>query len=229
MRCVHCQESLKKKTKDHVFPRSWYPKTTAANVQRWTVPSCGSCNGKFGEMEKELFIRLVLCVDPVKAEVSGLSRAALESLGVGVPGISLTEKRHREALKSRILRDILPPDPGGECLPGLGPHAGFRQDQQFGIKIPEQLLKAVAEKVVRGCEYKLAKKRIVEHPYGVRIYFAEAAKIQDVLKIFAHFGPVHLGPGFQVRRAAAHDDPNTAMYKIDVWATLTIYATITDQ
>src|SRR5271155_3734122 len=97
LRCVHCHEPLKKKrTKDHVFPRSWYPRTTPANVQRWTVPSCGSCNGKFGEMEKELFIRLVLCVGPVKAEASGLSRAALESLGVGVPGLSLTEKRHRE-------------------------------------------------------------------------------------------------------------------------------------
>jgi len=35
-------------------------------------------------MEKELFIRLALCVGPVKAEAAGLSRAAVESLGIGV-------------------------------------------------------------------------------------------------------------------------------------------------
>lgn len=228
LRCVHCREPLKNKTKDHVFPRSWYPETTPENVQRWTVPSCRNCNGKYGEMEKELFIRLVLCVGPVKAEASGLSKTALASLGVGASGLSPTEKRHRLALKSRILRDIIPPDPGREYLPGFGAHAGFRADRQFGIKIPEQLLTAVAEKIIRGCEYVLCQKRIVEDPYALKIYFAEAAKIQDVLKIFDHFGPVHIGPGFQVRRAAAHDDPNLAMYKIDVWATLTIYATITD-
>jgi len=178
-------------------------------------------------MEKELFIRLVLCVDPVKAEASGLSKAAIKSLGIRVPGLSATEKRHREALRAKILKDILPPDPGRECLPGLGTHAGFPADLQLGIKIPERLLKTVAEKVVRGCEYKLAGGRIVEGPYNVQIYFAEAAKVQDLLKIFDHFGAPNLGPGFQVRRAAAREDPSSAIYKIDVWATLTIYSTIT--
>jgi len=179
-------------------------------------------------MEKELSIRLALCVGPVKAEAAGLSRAAVESLGIGVSGLSPAEKRHRQALKSRILKDVHPYKPGTECLPGLGPHAGFREDQQFEIGIPEKLLTEVAGKIVRGCEYVLAHKRIVEAPYTVKIHFADAAKIQDVLKIFDHFGPIQLGPGFEVRRAAAHEDPNLVMYKIDVWATLTIYGTITD-
>lgn len=228
LRCVHCQRPLKSKTRDHVFPRSWYPETTPANVQRWTVPSCANCNEKFGQMEKELFVRLVLSVGPVKAEAAGLSRAAIKSLGIGVLGLSPAEERHRRAFRSRILRDVHPHKPGTECLPGLGPHPGFREDQQFEVGIPEKLLKEVAEKIVRGCEYRLAHKRIVEDPYAVRIHFAEAAKVQDVLKIFDPFGQVQIGPGFQVKRAAAHDNPNLVMYKIDVWATLTIYATITD-
>jgi 5-methylcytosine-specific restriction endonuclease McrA len=72
VQCVHCLKPLEKKTKDHVFPSSWYPETTPANIQRWTVPSCAECNGKFGEMEKELFIRAVICVGPVKGEAAGL-------------------------------------------------------------------------------------------------------------------------------------------------------------
>ena len=80
-RCVHCRKILEKETKDHVFPRSWYPTNMPANVQRWTMPSCRACNQKFGEMEKEVFIWAALCVGPVKGEAAGLSRRALESLG----------------------------------------------------------------------------------------------------------------------------------------------------
>ena len=35
-----------------------------------------------------------------------------------------------------------------------------------------------------------------------------------------------MGPGFRVRRAAAHDDPKTVMYKIDIWGTWSIYTSI---
>src|SRR5437868_4605227 len=102
MRCVHCHKTLTKRTKDHVFPKSWFPENTPSNVQRWTVPSCADCNGNSGEMEKELFMRLTLCVDPRKAEASGLSRRALQSMGVKVSGISTDERTHREALKAKI-------------------------------------------------------------------------------------------------------------------------------
>ncbi|MBZ5615721.1 MAG: hypothetical protein LAO23_17075 [Acidobacteriia bacterium] len=229
MKCVHCQKALKKKTKDHVFPRSWYPKTTPATVQRWTVPSCEECNGKFGEMEKELFIRAAMCVGPVKAEAAGLSRKAVESLGVGVSGLSPAERRHRQVLKTRILKEIRPYKPGTECFPGFGPHPGFPEDKQFEIRIPEKLVRQVAEKIVRGCEYVLAGKRLVEDPYAVEVYFAHDDKIQDVLRVFNRFGPVQLGPGFRVSRAAAHDEPNNVMYKIDIWGTWTIYASIMDR
>jgi AbiV family abortive infection protein len=83
VRSVHCLKPLEKKTKDHVFPSSWYPETTPPNVQRWTVPSCAECNGKFGEMEKELFIRAAICVGPIKGEAAGLSQKAVESMGGG--------------------------------------------------------------------------------------------------------------------------------------------------
>lgn len=69
---------------------------------------------------------------------------------------------------------------------------------------------------MRGCEFVLAG-RIVERPYDLSIYFV----YQDMLP-----GPVarafespgaqafYLGPGFQVIRVAAHDEPNVVMYRI---------------
>jgi hypothetical protein len=105
---AHCRGRLIEKTKDHVFPRSWYPDSTSPNVQRWTAPSCRACNGKFGEMEKELFVRLALCVDPRKIGAIGLSKRAVCSLGINATGISPEERRHREALKDKIFKEMKP-------------------------------------------------------------------------------------------------------------------------
>jgi|SRR5579859_2248402 len=227
MRCVHCLSLLEKKTKDHVFPSSWYPATTPEKIQRWTVPSCGECNGKYGEMEKELFIRAAMCVGPLKAEAAGLSRKAVESLGVGVSGLSPEEKKHREALKKKIVGELEPYVAGTPTFPGLGLHKGFSPHQQYMVKIPEVLLKEVAGKIVRGCEYVLGNQRLTEDPAHLRIYFAEENSIQDVLRVFDKFGAAtHLGPGFRVTRAVAHDDHRLVMYKIDIWGTWSIFAVI---
>ena len=142
------------------------------------------------------------------------------------PGISAKERRHRQALKARILKQIKSYVPGTEHFPGLGPHAGFPKHEQYEVRIPETLLKEVSGKIVRGCEYVLGHRRIIEDHHTVGIYFADAESIGDVIRLFDNFGSVHLGPGFQVKRAIAHDDPNAVLYKIDIWGTWTIYASI---
>jgi 5-methylcytosine-specific restriction endonuclease McrA len=85
-RCVHCLTLTDDLTADHVFPNSWYPDATADTVQRWTVPSCGDCNRKLGELERDLVIRMALCVDPKSQSASGLAAKALRSLGLDVEG-----------------------------------------------------------------------------------------------------------------------------------------------
>jgi hypothetical protein len=37
---------------------------------------------------------------------------------------------------------------------------------------------------------------MVDAPY-IEIYFADAAKVQNVNRVFGRFSPVHLGPGFR--------------------------------
>lgn len=211
-----------------MFPKSWYPETTPGEVQRWTVPSCGSCNNKLGGMEREVFTRLALCVDPRKAEVAGLSAKAMRSMGIGAEGLSPEEVERRRAQKLKIIRSTAPFEAGTATLPGLGPHPGFPEDKQLQIGIPADLLREVAKKIVRGCEYVLAR-RIVEKPYDVGIYFVHEHNVPNQL-VRAFEGPsaetTHLGPGFSVTRAAAHDEPNAVVYKVVVWGTLVIYAAI---
>jgi hypothetical protein len=73
-RCVHCGQVLAEETRDHVFPKSWYPETATGEIQRWTVPSCDACNNKLGGIEKVVFNRLALCVDPRKAASDSAKR-----------------------------------------------------------------------------------------------------------------------------------------------------------
>jgi hypothetical protein len=230
-RCVHCGQPLTEETKDHVFPKSWYPSTTPPGVQRWTVPSCKKCNGELGKIERELFIRLALCLDPNTAEGSGLSAKAVRSMGIGAEGISLKESFHRRLLKMKIIRSMGRYELGTQTLPGLGVHPGFPEQEQVAIGIPAEQLRAVARKIVRGCEYELAG-RIVEPPYNIGVYFVYQDRVPGlVARAFNSPGAqaAYLGPGFRVVRVAAHDEPKAVMYKITIWGTLVIYASILPQ
>jgi hypothetical protein len=229
-KCVHCLEQITTdQTRDHVFPTSWYPNTTPTKVQRWTVPSCSGCNGTFGELEKELFIRLAICVDPTKAEASGISKDALRSMGVGVQDLDPEERAHRTALLKKVLGDSVPLKDIGDVplVPGLGPHVGFSVDQQRAVTIPDDLLKRVAGKILRGCEYKLNKKAYVEEPYRLEIYLAHDNDVSNLTAVFETLQATTLGPGFEVRRGeSTPGESHTVLYRVTIWGTIKIYASI---
>ena len=171
-RCIHCRQVMAKKTKDHVFPDSWYPKSTPAKVQRWTVPSCPSCNHKYGEMENEVFVPLALslCQSPERLQRQGLSKKTLRALGIGSRGANWTQTRSRNAglPKEKVLRGARPysPEVQPHVLPGLGPHPEVfaKSATPPDISCGRKKLQQVFGKIVRGCEYWLANGRIVEPP-----------------------------------------------------------------
>lgn len=230
LRCVHCGNTVAEATKDHVFPDSWYPEKTPNDTQRWTVPSCSACNNRLGSIEKKVFSRLALCIDPRKAEAAGLSTKVMRSLGVGVEGLDAEEAEHRRKQKLGLIAAIKPHDPAASAstLPGLGSHPGFKDEELPQIRIPADLLNAVADKIVRGCEYSMAS-RIVEKPYGIQIFFVHDHNVPDELTRALNSSgaeKTHLGPGFSVIRVMAHDAPETVVYKITLWGTLVFYAVI---
>jgi hypothetical protein len=179
-------------------------------------------------MERELFMRLVLCLDPKKAEASGLSAKAVRSMGVGAIGISFVEQRRRMALKRKIIKSMRRYEPGLETFPGFGSHPEFQAKDQFALTFSAEQIKAVAMKIVRGCEYVLAN-RIIEPPYQVEVYFVHESDIAgQTARVFENLSAktTHLGPGFVVTRSQPIDEPDIAMYKVIVWGTITIYASI---
>jgi len=219
-RCVHCLSQTDSITADHVFPRSWYPDTTPPTVQRWTVPCCSVCNFELGRLEKDLLIRLVLCVNPKSEAASGLASRAMRSLGIDADRLSERETSHRAKLRDKIRAELMPhadliEKPGK--IPGLGPPEG--SESPWSLPIPWAGLAIVAEKIVRGCEYKL-KDRFVESPYGMRIFVSPSDFVPEP---YASCSQVfEFGPGCSVRRLFAKEDRNIVLYWISIWDTLNL-------
>lgn len=223
-RCVHCLRQSEFITADHVFPNSWYPDTTPSSVQRWTAPSCPECNRELGQLENDLLIRLVLCIDPKSEAASGLASKALRSLGLDTDELPEKEKAHRDKLRAKIRSELMPyadlaDKPG--AIPGLGPHED--QSAQWAIRIPWAGLSIMAEKIARGCEYKLSG-RLVEIPYGIRTFISGSDVVPEPYASSAEF--FDFGPGCNIRRVFATEDANVVLYWISIWGTLYLDARI---
>jgi len=223
-RCIHCLTSTDDLTADHVFPKSWYPDTTSDAVQRWTAPSCRDCNRKLGELERDLLIRMALCVDPNSQGACGLAAKVLRSLGLDVKGLTVSERAHREALRVKIRSELMPHSKvaaGPGAIPGLGPPAGA--SVEWSIPIPWAGLSIITEKIARGCEYKL-RRRFLGAPYGIRTSVMESGEVSEPYA--SRSEEFKFGPGCSIRRLFAIEDPNIVLYWISVWSALHLHATI---
>lgn len=221
-KCVHCLRVCESLTSDHALPQSWYPDTTPQTVQRWTAPSCPRCNSELGRLEKDLFIRTVLCIDPRKEGVSGLGARALRSLGIDARGVSESEKAYRDRLGSKIRTELMPYEDlakGRGAIPGLGPH----ENSPWGVPIPWAGLSILATKIARVCEHKL-KHRFLEVPYGIRTSVSDDGIVPEFLAPFVEV--FDFGPGFRIARISPIEDRLNVRYWISIWGSIHLRAII---
>ena len=220
-RCVHCLRFTDDITDDHVFPYSWYPESTPATVQRWTVPCCRPCNRDLGVMESDLLVRMPLCLDPDLEAAKGVSEKALRSLGIDVGNLLPRERQHRENRRLKLKAELIPVADGDQmrgAIPGLAQK--FRP-AEYAVPIPWAGLSIIAEKIARGCEYKLKGKKLVEPPYAVRTRVSDADVVEP--QFLSHRKVIDFGPGCQVIRIFATEDENVVQYRILIWGTLCLY------
>lgn len=199
---------------------SWYPDSTPSTVQRWTAPSCWKCNHELGRLEKDMLIRIVLCVDPRKEAVSGLAARVLRSLGLRATGLSRDERAYRDRLVARLRAELLPTAEVAleTVIPGLGPY----ENSPWMVPIPWASLSIITEKIVRVCEHKI-NRRFVEGPYGVRTAVDSAGGgLPAPLKPFATV--FDFGPGLKVTRLSPIEDPLIVRYWMSIWGALHLRA-----
>jgi hypothetical protein len=83
------------------------------------------------------------------------------------------------------------------------------------------LVAPVAEKIVRGLEFKLVG-RYIEPPLSLKCFVVPPEKIHALDDVFEKSTDLEFGPGLRVLRAVPMDNEIFAMYRIIIWKALTV-------
>jgi hypothetical protein len=223
-RCVHCLNEAQERNWDHVFPKSWYPDTTAADMEKWRIPSCVACNHDYGELERDLVGRLGLALDAKNPASAGLAEKALRAIN---PEAAKTEgdAAARDAQAKKRLREIYKGEElkGKNVVPGLGERWDRDIEEQLGISIPAESLRAITEKVVRGITFR-EDGAFIEPDQKIEFFLVKDEDVKELKEMLDRAGKeFKREPGLAVRRArfAAGD-----LYEITFWGQFKTYATV---
>jgi len=186
-------------------------------------------------IEKVLLNRIILYLDLTKPELMALYQKVRKGLALNLSEqerkqIDPEELKVREAEKKKVLGEFKPldelsPKEQKSLFPGLGPWE--TSAPQLSLPIKQADIVREAEKMVRGCEWKIAK-RLVEPPYSVQVYLVHEQDVPDgIWQTVQKFAKTYsIGSYFRVQRAAVHDDPLVVFYRIEFWGSIRVYAFI---
>lgn len=224
---MHCLTDNLPRNWDHVFPKSWYPDTTPANISKWIIPSCYKCNKEYGELEQDLLTRLACCVDPKAAAASGIYQKVLRSMDARYAP-NPKEARIRTARRNKLLAEMLHGDqiPENGIYPGLGERWGLPRDAQVAMKISVSSFHRLTEKIVRGIFF-IEDRQYIEPPHSINFYALEDDGANEIMEVLARFGKEYAkGPGILINRAVTPEDGVSAIISIEVWGSFKMYAAV---
>jgi hypothetical protein len=214
-------------TSDHVFPVSWYPKTTPDDLEKWQMPSCNECNKKYGKIEEELLLKFGLCVMPFSYESFGIAEKTLRALNPN-KGKNNRDIKFRQKKREKIIREAIDPTtvPITSIFPNFGFYEGIEANNQLAVLVPEKGLKAIGKKLIRGITW-IDNKKYIERKYEIGIYFfheQDAGHFKEPLKRFGK--KYSLGPGICITRAMAHEDHICGLYSLEIWGQFKMYGVV---
>jgi len=222
--CIYCLYK-EGSTKDHLFPRRWYPSSTSSKIQRITVPACRECNQKYAKIEDALFLRVAVSLEDPVDGARGLSEIGMKRLRFSDHPIGSKEYKVRKKAFMELLEELQPYKPES-TLDGFGPKPEIRSE--FAVKIGTERLLKIGEKIVKGLEYELFG-RLVRPPRRVEIY---PVYINDRLTPYYEkwqelLDPVkkvmNLGPAFKVEFGTDPCNAETSLFRMRIWDHITIW------
>lgn len=130
-KCVHCLADDVPLNSDHVFPESWYPEGTEDNKYKRQIPSCIKCNNDYGRMEKDLLIRIGLCLNPDSEESKGIIDKAMRAIDP-TRGRNSKDAKHRQKKREQIISQMM----REEDVPPESIYPEFDSASQGAIGLP---------------------------------------------------------------------------------------------
>jgi len=229
-RCVHCLNYADEQSSDHVFPKSWYPLSTPANLEKWQAPSCAKCNHEHGVNENELLIRLGMCVSPREVASLGISDKAHRALDPAMARDGID--RQRRLLKRKQILDefrLASEVPLRTFVPGFKPSPRELALGRHALKVPAARLRMLGKKLVCGATYAFHERSFIEVDHVIDVHIVTAAASGYAKTLIDNYGKrVHRGPGIVIGEARTAEDSQSAIFEILIWNRLILHATVVD-
>ena len=229
-RCVHCLEYSAELTSDHVFPKSWYPRSTPANLERWQAPSCVKCNQEHGKNESELLIRLGLGVSQQEFASLGVSNKALRALDPSAARDSIDRQR-RIFKRKQIIGEmrLAGQIPAQTFMLNFKPSLGDLEGNRHALGLPIERLKMLGRKLVCGATYVLHNRSYIEKDHVIAVHIVNETGARYARDFINKYGArVHRGPGLIIGQARPAEDTQSALFEILIWNRLILHASVID-
>jgi hypothetical protein len=229
-RCVHCLSYSDEQSSDHVFPKSWYPLSTPANLEKWQAPSCAKCNHEHGVNENELLIRLGLCVSAEELASLGISNKARRALQPSMARDGIDRQR-RLSKRKQILDEIRLASevPRRTFVPGFEPSLHELASGRHALQLPPARLRLLGRKLICGATYVLHDRSFIEVDHVISVHIVNAAASGYAKNLIDKYGKrVHRGPGIVIGQARTAEDRQSAIFEILIWNRLILHATVVD-
>ncbi len=204
-------------TKDHVFPKSWYPRNTPKQIERWTVPSCYSCNQKFKEIEEDLKLRIGLTLAPDDFNALGIADDVRRSYD---PSCARNKKDadNRKMKKEKILKNFIREASleNKRFMPNFGPQRSGKIKVYSMVEISPESVRRIGGKIILGAYYKILGK-LVESDMSLDIYTDDAGA-DDFESLMSKYGKKnYFGPGINLVTAIPADEKSAFVAKVTIW------------
>lgn len=220
---------MKKLTRDHVIAKSWYPTSTPPNTEKWKVNSCIRCNHTFGKIEQEMLIRFGLCLDPDDPASASIVQNAMASINPDL-GTSKRDKRARQALKEKILRDVQRVD----TLPTKGLLPDFRRNWDRGsrhmVLLPGRELHRIIRKWVRGLHY-LTLGRLLPLSIKIDVFHVTDEVASLAFHDIEPYAPTHIKPPgiFVMQASVTEGNVAETIYRFVLWNQYKVCASVSER
>ncbi|ODS00556.1 hypothetical protein AUC68_15010 [Methyloceanibacter methanicus] len=179
-------------------------------------------------MERDLLIKLGLCLDPYDPASASIADKALRSLRPSA-GHNRHDAEHRRRKGQSILKQALVGDqiPDHGIFPGLGDRWPDISGERSAILVPKKHFERITEKIVRGIIY-VEDGRLVQQPYKIEFFVFADDATNPWMAAFDRCGKVYARePGIVVRRVVAEDDGLTSLFEVKFWRQFKTYASVT--
>lgn len=223
-KCVHCLEFHQILTWDHVFPQAWYPTSTPKNLYKWQIPSCHECNNEYSIIERDLMIRIGLCLDPYDEASKGIHQKALRAIDPA-QGKSEQDKRAREAkwlqLKSQTV--VVGTVSSDTIYPNFGPEHSQSSNPAIPLLVSQKSIFKLSEKIARGLIF-IENKTLIDERFDITSMPIDDETAIPIIETAIRYGKsLFNGPGITVVMATVPDDGVSSLFVIEIWGRFRIY------